>query len=56
MNKVKSSGRRDKKFKNGLRIELNEDGVTIIKVTHPEKNASYGSRTIHLLDGRNTNN
>ncbi|MBC7745941.1 MAG: ABC transporter ATP-binding protein [Flavobacterium sp.] len=29
-----------------------EDGVTIIQVTHSEKNASYGSRTIHLLDGR----
>ncbi|MFM9909894.1 MAG: ABC transporter ATP-binding protein [Chitinophagaceae bacterium] len=29
-----------------------EDGVTIIQVTHSEKNASYGSRVIHLLDGR----
>ncbi len=29
-----------------------EDGVTIIQVTHSEKNASYGSRTINLLDGR----
>jgi putative ABC transport system ATP-binding protein len=29
-----------------------EDGVTIIQVTHSEKNASYGSRIIHLLDGR----
>jgi putative ABC transport system ATP-binding protein len=29
-----------------------EDGVTIIHVTHSEKNASYGSRVIHLLDGR----
>ncbi len=36
--------------------QLNEDGVTIIQVTHSEKNATYGSRTIHLLDGRNTNN
>jgi len=35
--------------------ELNEDGVTIIQVTHSEKNATYGSRTIHLLDGRNVN-
>ena len=33
--------------------QLNEeDGVTIIQVTHSEKNASYGSRIIHLLDGR----
>lgn len=29
-----------------------EDGVTIIQVTHNEKNAAYGSRIIHLLDGR----
>jgi putative ABC transport system ATP-binding protein len=31
---------------------LNEDGVTIIQVTHSEKNAGYGKRIIHLLDGR----
>jgi len=29
-----------------------EDRVTIIQVTHSEKNASYGSRIINLLDGR----
>lgn len=29
-----------------------EDGVTIIQVTHSEALAQYGSRTIHLLDGR----
>lgn len=29
-----------------------EDGVTIIQVTHSEKNANYGSRVIELLDGR----
>ena len=29
-----------------------EDGVTIVQVTHSEKNAEYGSRIIHLLDGR----
>lgn len=29
-----------------------EDGVTIIQVTHSEKNASYGRRIINLLDGR----
>jgi ABC-type lipoprotein export system ATPase subunit len=28
-----------------------EDGVTIIQVTHSEKNAAYGNRIIHLLDG-----
>lgn len=32
--------------------QLNQDGVTIIQVTHSEKNAAYGSRVIHLLDGR----
>jgi putative ABC transport system ATP-binding protein len=29
-----------------------EEGVTIIQVTHSEKNAAYASRTIELLDGR----
>jgi ABC-type lipoprotein export system ATPase subunit len=32
--------------------ELNNEGVTIIQVTHSEKNANYGSRIINLLDGR----
>lgn len=32
--------------------KLNKEGTTIIQVTHSEKNASYGSRTINLLDGR----
>jgi putative ABC transport system ATP-binding protein len=32
--------------------QLNNEGVTIIQVTHSEKNAAYASRTIHLLDGR----
>lgn len=32
---------------------LNEDeGVTIIQVTHSESLAAYGSRIVHLLDGR----
>ncbi|GAA4275109.1 ABC transporter ATP-binding protein [Aquimarina gracilis] len=31
--------------------ELNDQGVTIIQVTHSEKNTSYGSRIINLLDG-----
>ena len=36
--------------------ELNtNDGVTIIQVTHSEKNADYGSRIINLLDGRIVN-
>lgn len=29
-----------------------EDGVTIIQVTHSEKNAAYGQKIINLLDGR----
>ena len=28
-----------------------DDGVTIIQVTHSEKNAEYGSRVVNLMDG-----
>ncbi|WP_299112066.1 ABC transporter ATP-binding protein [uncultured Winogradskyella sp.] len=35
-----------------LFAELNKEGVTIIQATHSEKNASYGSRVINLLDGK----
>jgi len=31
--------------------KLNEQGTTIIQVTHSEANAAYGHRTINLLDG-----
>jgi ABC-type lipoprotein export system ATPase subunit len=31
--------------------KLNEQGTTIIQVTHSEKNAEYGHRTINLADG-----
>jgi len=31
---------------------LNDEGTTIIQVTHSDKNASYSQRTVHLLDGR----
>ena len=31
--------------------KLNNDGMTIIQVTHSEKNASYGKRIIQLRDG-----
>ena len=34
-----------------LFTELNKEGVTIIQVTHSEKNAEYGKQIIHLLDG-----
>ena len=35
--------------------DLNQQGVTIIQVTHSEKNATYGSRIVELLDGRLNN-
>lgn len=31
--------------------KLNQEGMTIIQVTHSEKNAEYGTRTIRLMDG-----
>ncbi|HEV2402055.1 MAG TPA: ABC transporter ATP-binding protein [Candidatus Sulfotelmatobacter sp.] len=31
--------------------ELNQQGTTIVQVTHSEANAAYGSRTIQLRDG-----
>ena len=30
---------------------LNDEGTTIIQVTHNEKNAEYGHRVINLVDG-----
>lgn len=29
-----------------------EDGVTIVQVTHSDANAQYGKRILHLMDGR----
>ena len=34
-----------------LFAKLNQEGTTIIQVTHSDRNASYGSRTIQLSDG-----
>ena len=31
--------------------KLHEEGMTILQVTHSEKNAAYGSRIIELEDG-----
>lgn len=31
--------------------KLNEEGTTIIQVTHSEKNAEYGNRIVNLADG-----
>ncbi|MEX2527136.1 MAG: ABC transporter ATP-binding protein [Gemmatimonadota bacterium] len=35
----------------GLLKELNEEGTTVIQVTHSEENAGYGNRVIQLRDG-----
>jgi putative ABC transport system ATP-binding protein len=35
-----------------LLTELNEEGTTIVMVTHSARNAEYGHRIIRLLDGR----
>jgi putative ABC transport system ATP-binding protein len=34
-----------------LFTQLNKEGMTIIQVTHSEKNAEYGSSIVQLLDG-----
>jgi len=31
--------------------KLNNEGMTIVQVTHSEKNASYGKRVVELRDG-----
>ena len=31
--------------------QLNEQGTTIVQVTHSEANAAYSSRVVNLLDG-----
>jgi ABC-type lipoprotein export system ATPase subunit len=31
--------------------KLNDEGVTIVQVTHNEKNAEYGNRIVYLEDG-----
>jgi len=31
--------------------KLNDEGTTIVQVTHDEKKAEYGNRIIHLMDG-----
>jgi len=32
--------------------KLNQNGTTIVQVTHSEEKAAYGNRIINLLDGR----
>ncbi len=33
-------------------LKLNEEGTTILMVTHSEPNAAYSNRIVHLLDGK----
>lgn len=35
--------------------QLNKEGMTIIQVTHSEKNAAYGNHIVNLLDGMVSN-
>ena len=42
--------------KNGLEVmqlltQLNQEGTTVVMVTHSERDASYASRVINMLDG-----
>jgi ABC-type lipoprotein export system ATPase subunit len=34
-----------------LFTRLNREGTTIVQATHSERNAAYGKRIVHLLDG-----
>ena len=43
--------------KNGAEVmnlltELNQEGTTIVMVTHPQHDASYAHRVVHLFDGQ----
>ena len=33
-------------------VNLNEEGTTVLMVTHSEENSAFGNRVINLLDGR----
>jgi putative ABC transport system ATP-binding protein len=35
-----------------LLAELNQQGTTVIMVTHSNHCASFGNRVVHLLDGK----
>jgi putative ABC transport system ATP-binding protein len=35
---------------------LNAEGITVVQVTHSEKNPAYGNRVIQLRDGWIINN
>ena len=34
-----------------VNLEKNDQGTTIVQVTHSEANAAYGDRVINLFDG-----
>ncbi len=34
-----------------LLSSLHKEGMTILQVTHSDKNASYGTRVIEIMDG-----
>ena len=38
-----------------LLAQLNDEGTTIVMVTHSQRDAAYANRTIHLLDGEVVN-
>ena len=35
-----------------LLTQLNEEGTTIVMVTHSQHDASYANRTVNLFDGQ----
>jgi putative ABC transport system ATP-binding protein len=35
-----------------LLVRLNEEGTTVIMVTHSRSHAEYGRRVVNMLDGR----
>ncbi len=35
-----------------LLVQLNEEGTTVIMVTHSRSHAEYGRRVVNMLDGR----
>ncbi len=43
--------------KNGTEVmqllgQLNHDGITIVMVTHSERDAGFAGRIVHMLDGQ----
>ena len=49
------TGNLDSKNANEIMVllrEINEQGTTIIQVTHSEQNAQFGNRIIRILDGQ----